>query len=83
MLASVYKNHLDFSFCEKMNMHIIMLLLQKISYPLKSCVQRKTMNAILYTLQAKAQKLEETGGFVAKHTCLKERIRKWERKCHE
>ncbi|XP_076099461.1 leucine-rich repeat-containing protein 9-like isoform X2 [Mytilus galloprovincialis] len=33
--------------------------------------------------QAKAQKLEETGGFVAKHTCLKERIRKWERKCHE
>ncbi|CAG2238484.1 Leucine-rich repeat-containing protein 9 [Mytilus edulis] len=33
--------------------------------------------------EAKAQKLEETGGFVAKHTCLKERIRKWERKCHE
>ena len=33
--------------------------------------------------QAKAQKLEETAGFVTKHTCIKEKIRKWERKCQE
>lgn len=33
--------------------------------------------------QAKAQKMDETSGFVTKHSCVKERIRKWERKCQE
>lgn len=33
--------------------------------------------------QAKAQKLDETAGFVTKHGFIKERIRKWERNCQE